>query len=640
MRQKRTTSTTLPDPALLRLRVRGLILMAFCLGFIGTVGGRLACVQATYAEKFSELAPFDNAHTGTIPASRGRILDAKGRPLTDNRIIYTLFVNPSRVPDDQRDALVSEIVRRFACDPDLVQKAIWDTECTYRELKEEMTAGEVQQFLGLPQVGPIAELMREVGVAEREARVYPLGALAGPVLGATDARDEGQVVRWAGFESTYDDVLAGRPGSYEDLRDQRGRRIPGSRREITPARNGSDLMTTLDADVQALAESALQRGLDKTGASGGTIVITEPSTGRVLALASLPAFDPSHFDEYVGDEASTFSRSTRLSFEAGSVMKIFTIAGGLEEGAVERDSMLEVTKGRLRFHGGTVPDHSYGDSVLSLRDVVVHSSNRGAAIVAVRLGRERLTGCLEKFGFGRRTELKMPGEPCGDLKQRTRRLPEIDLANMGFGHGITVSPLQLAQAMGVFANGGVLVPLRLVDGTRDPLWDTATTAPVCPTERVISPETASIMQDFMVGVIETGTAQAAKTQWICAGKTGTAQKVNPDGGYFRDRYFTTFMGYGPVPNPKWLILVVLDDPTDIRYQYGGTAAGPVFREIFNALMLRDGGRYQSTSDGESNADETDFTQSAEEGYEVSTSDDYVINPNPFAADDAADSAQN
>jgi len=583
----RVNATTAPaaDSYLLGLRIRGAVLMVFCLLTLGTILVRLAWVQTYYPERVSSLRCFRNSRTGPLPAPRGRILDVEGRALADNRFAYTLFVNPSRVPDESRDDLARMLRDSFGCDLEAVGEALQDARATRRILIPEMSAVDLDRFEDLANKSEYSRLLQEVGIWRRETRVYPLGPLAGPIIGFTASRDDGQVGLW-GLESRYDDVLAGRPGAYEDLRDQRGNRIPGSRREIEAPRSGSDVILTLDADVQALAETALANGIGRTGAVGGVVIITEPGTGEIRALASRPACDPSRFREYLTDEEALFPRSTSLSFESGSAMKVFTIAAGLEEGVVQRDSILHVTTGRLPFRGGTVPDHEYGPPDMSLRDIVVHSCNRGAALVAVGLGRNRMIDWLRRFGFGQQTALAMPGEPAGNLKEGLIPLPEIDLANMGFGQGIAVTPLQLAQATSVFANGGMLVPLSLVRGRLDSPWGYELRPVSVQPRRVLDPATVEIIQDFMVGVVEEGTAVSARTEWQCAGKTGTAQKVSPEGKYYDNRFYATFVGYGPVPDPQWLIVVILDEP---HYPYfGGAACGPVFREIFNALMLREG----------------------------------------------------
>ena len=609
-------------------RFRSGILLIVCLLFLATTAARLWYVQATYAEKFESLDCFDNLRTGQIPASRGKIFDSRGRTLADNRTVYTLFVNPQRVEDDLRTALAGQLVDRFGLDPVAVQSALQDTGSTYRPLIREMTRDDVAKFESPEIQVELGELFKEVGIQEREARVYPQGGIAGPVIGFTGKRDDGQVGLW-GLENTYDDILTGRPGWYEDLRDQRGMRIPGTRREIAVARDGSDLHVTIDAEIQRIAEEALERGVKNTDSIGGTIVITDPSTGNVLALATNPTFNPSQYLEHLEDQAALFSSATCLSYEAGSVMKIFTFSAALEDGIIDTSTTWDVGMGPIRIGGWPIPDHEYVVPVHSLEYAVVHSSNRAAALTAIEFDADTLMNWFKSFGFGSKTPVNFPGEPCGNLKESFRPLPKIDLADMGFGHGIAVTPLQLAQAVSVFANDGILVPIRLVEKRFDPSTGITLENPSGEPRRVISSGTAEIMLDYMIGVVDEGTATSAKTEWTCAGKTGTAQKVGPDGKYYSNKMYATFAGFGPIPNPRYLIVVILDEPS--WPYYGGYRCGPVFRDLFNGLMLRDGepipqDREVVTAD--SPAQNDDDASSDQDDSE----NEFVISKSPFAED--------
>ena len=633
MKRKTTTSAPAVSPYLFTLRLRAVFVMIICLVLLGAGSIRLGIVQAKYPERLQSFQCFQPRRTGIIPASRGRIFDAQMRPLADNRQVSTLFVNPSRVPDDLREPLINGLQYYLNCDPEQTRDAVYDSESTRKILIPEMTQEDIDRFNAIPYSQDNLEIFQEAGIWNREARAYPMGPLAGPVIGFTSARDGGQVGLW-GLECCYDDVLAGRPGEYEDLRDQHGNRIPGSRHELVPPRNGTDIVLTLDADIQALAESYLADGLENTGAKSGAVIITNPQTGDILALVSLPALDPSNFGEYIDDDTALFSRATCLSYEPGSVLKIFTFASALEENVIQPDSTFQVGMGPLSFHGGRVPDHAYDFPVIDLRHAVVHSSNRAAGLVARDLGRDRFIPWLEVFGFGRKTGLDLPAEPSGNLKEWMDRMPEIDLVNAGFGHGIAVTPLQLIQAMSVFANNGVLMPVRLISARYDPAWGEMVDVPSSEGYRVLSSPTAEVMEEYMIGVVEEGTAMQARTDWVCAGKTGTAQQVDPEGGYFDHQFYSTFMGYGPVDDPKWIILVILDDP---EYPYfGGASCGPIFRDIFNALMLRSGerrsipGLMEAEMQDDVSTSGQEMTEAVEPDRPYETLGGFVISHDPFS----------
>lgn len=622
----------------LRVRARWFALI-FLLLLPGLSITGITRANTKFDRKFKDLSFFQNSRKGVIPSSRGRILDCKERPIADNKVVFSLFVNSYLVPDDQRANLAQALTDKLGIDPNVSKQAVNNIFSSRQILIEEMSLEDLQRFNSLPRRGPVASLMRQVGVIPRELRCYPMGPLASPVIGFTGFRDEGQIGLW-GIEYDYDDVLSGRPGVYKDKRDQRGQRIPFSREEVISPRYGTDLILTLDVDVQALAESVLSAGILESGALGGAMVVTEPSTGNVLALASLPAFESSNYHESWHDESAKFSRATCLSYEAGSVMKIFTAAAALEEKIISPESSFYVTKGPLKFRGGVVPDHVYPKAdYVDLEYTVVHSCNRAAALMAVNLGRERMTNWLQRFGFGSVTNLDLPGEPSGNLKESHKVLSEIDVANMGFGHGITVTPLQIAQGIGVFANNGVLVPLRLVKARRDPGSSENKPIEYPGPVQILSPSTAETIQRFMTGVVEKGTATPARSPWTAAGKTGTSHKINPAGGYEAKKFISTFAGYGPIPNPKWVIVVILDEP---KWPYfGGTACGPVFRKMFTSLMIREGihparklNEKDTSKQSKSENSPSDFLAKADN----SSSDDfieegeYILTPDPFSND--------
>jgi cell division protein FtsI/penicillin-binding protein 2 len=634
MNSTRMASLTPEVLELNRLKIRARWLRIVCFGMLiyATAGLLIALVR--YPSIISQTACFQLQRGGQIPSSRGRIFDSNKNAIVDNRIVSTMFVNPSRVKDDQRQELIDILCQNFACDPMTITDALNATDKTRFVLSEELTGAELERFNSLKLDSSTSKAMQEVGLMTREVRYYPNGPIASPLLGFTACRDEGQVGLW-GIEEKYDDVLAGRPGEYTDTRDQRGRRIPFSREEVLSPRYGTDLVLTIDSDIQVLAESALSAGIMETNSIGGAVVVTDPVTGNVLALASLPTYDPIYTNDFISNKEAYFSRSTALSYEPGSVMKIFTIAAGLEEKVITPTSSLHVTTGKLKFKGGYVPDHAPPPVAdLDIRTVVVKSSNRGAALVAVMLGHDRINDWFHKFGFGVQTPLGLPGEPSGNLKESLKPFPEIDLADMGFGQGITISPLQLAQGLGVFANGGSLVPLRLVKGRRDPgCSDLVQLNPSDPVQ-VLSPDTAATMQNFMIGVVEEGTATKARNGWVCAGKTGTAQKVI-NGNYGNQLYFATFAGYGPIPDPKYVIVVILDEPRPDHY--GGSACGPIFRTIFNALMIKEGIPPSRKSDGtpvspgdiQTASDITQPAQTANQADYITNAKGYVISSDPF-----------
>ncbi|MFH1676213.1 MAG: penicillin-binding protein 2 [bacterium] len=656
MRQAQTISRPRPRslPDLKRFEARGRLVMVFCLLFLFFTGGRLIWVNMKYKDKINGLKCFQHLREGAIPASRGRIFDCNNLPIVDNGIENALFVNPSFVPEESRAELAVALAQFIGTDSVSVL-SILDSNSTYRELIGSMTPEQVQQFNAMKTSPQSTELLREVGIKSKEIRIYPNGPMAGSFFGFVSWRDKGTVGIW-GLENRYDDVLAGRPGLYRDLRDQRSNRIPGSRTVLREPRPGTDLYTTIDANAQILAENWLREGMKITGAKDGIVIITEPSTGKIRALVSLPSVNPADYKKIFADaecepsgdeiidideniltqeeirDEMLFSRATSLSYEPGSIMKIFTFSSAVEDDVISPTETFNVTKGPLKFRGGYVPDHDYKyGPIINLENAVVHSSNRAAALTAIKLGDERLKWWLRNFGFGQKTPLNWPGEPAGDLKDWLNPFPEIDLADMGFGHGLTASPLQIVQAASVFPNDGILVPLKLFRARRDSSLSEPLDLPSETPRRVLSPDTVEIMEGFMIGVVEEGTAMQAKTMWTCSGKTGTAQKINPEGGYYDNKFYSTFIGYGPIPDPKWLILVTLDEP---KYPYfGGAACGPVFKAIFTGLMVREYGLPEKENDQSESSIRDLSAEDFRNQFETeksSVSGEYVISSNPFA----------
>ncbi|HEX9746331.1 MAG TPA: penicillin-binding protein 2 [bacterium] len=556
--------------------VCGATMLASCAG--------LLLVYPRHQQDIKSMRSFKTDREGIIPASRGRILDRNHEPVAENRIVARLFVNPSRVDPDLRYPLIQALMEHFTLDEGAIADNLTDPSCRFRILCEDLPSEQENWFYDHRWDPFYNDILQEVGILYEEERVYPNGEFAGPVIGYTGDNSKGL----GGMELKLDLVMAGRPGLYTDVRDQRGNRVPGTRHVEVEERNGTDIVLTLDNEIQKIAWYALYDGILDTGAKGGAVIVTDPRTGDIRAMVSLPAYEPSHYQDYLDDEYSMFNRPACLSYEAGSVMKVFTFAAGLEEEVISEDQNFHVGHGRLYFGNYSVPDHTYSyDPDVSLRDSVVHSCNRAAALTSTWLGRDTITDWFHRFGFGVKTDIAFPGEPSGNLKESLTFFSRIDLANMGFGHGITCSPLQLVQGFSAFANDGYIVPLRLVDARIDPEAGTEITMPYCDPQQVLSHDVAELMNRFMVETVEDGTATQARTQWTSAGKTGTAQKLDDTGHYAANRFYATFVGYGPVPDPRWLILVVLDEPQRPNH-FAGTASGPVYKAIFSALMLKYG----------------------------------------------------
>ncbi|MEO8036141.1 MAG: penicillin-binding transpeptidase domain-containing protein, partial [Acidobacteriota bacterium] len=344
--------------------------------------------------------------------------------------------------------------------------------------------------------------------------------------------------------------------------------------------DGNDVVLTIDSVVQFITERALARAVERYRAAGGSAIVMDPSDGSILAMASLPTFDPNRFGESL--PATWRNRNTQEMYEPGSTFKIVTAAAGLEEGIITPSQIIDCGNGAIQI--GNVAIHEHGGhrySLMTFEDVIVHSSNVGTIRVGLSLGPARFYKYMRDFGFGERTGIQLPGEATG-LVRRTEKWSMLSNASMSIGQEIGVTPLQIVRAVATVANGGVRVEPRIVDRIVDAkgrvLFKPATPEP----RRVISEKTAAVLNEILKAVVARGTGEnAALAEHIVAGKTGTAQKAGR-GGYSPDKFVASFAGYVPADRPRLVMLVVIDEPKGA--QYGGTVAAPVFREIAEASL--------------------------------------------------------
>ncbi len=409
-----------------------------------------------------------------------------------------------------------------------------------------------------------------VGFLRENRRYYPNKQLAGHLLGYVGIDNQGL----GGIESTYDREISGRPGKMLIQTDARRRAFS---RVAEPPTAGAAIELTIDKFLQHIAERELQAAIARHQAESGSVVILEPYSGEILAVASAPAFNPNTFAE--ASPETLRNRAVQDVYEPGSTFKIVTAAAALEEGVVTRDEMFDVSAGVIRVGARTVSDlHTYG--VLTFEDVMVKSSNVGAIKVGLRLGPERLSRYVRRFGFGQRLSPDLPGESSGIVPNPTT-LDDQGVVSVSMGYQVAVTPLQVAAAASAVANGGELVAPRAVRAVIRGTSRQESRRRVI--RRAITPETAAELTSMMEGVVERGTATAARIPgYPVAGKTGTAEKV-VDGGYSNHEHHASFVGFVPSRAPALTILVVIDTPRDGPHT-GGAVAAPVFKRIAEAAL--------------------------------------------------------
>ncbi|MBW2493921.1 MAG: penicillin-binding protein, partial [Deltaproteobacteria bacterium] len=419
-----------------------------------------------------------------------------------------------------------------------------------------------------------------VGVLDEPRRIYPHHQLASRVVGFANIDGEG--VR--GIEQQEDDWLRGTLRRIPVERDARGRKLwIGGDTQWNTA--GGDVALTIDATLQAQTEEALREAVSASGARGGIVVVMDPWTGDILALAENPDFDPNEFRNL--DFASTRSRAFADAIDPGSTLKTFLIAAALEEGAIQLDDVIDCEDGSFQVPGKTIHDH-HPNGELTPAGVLRVSSNIGAVKIAYLLGRAAHYRALRRFGFGGVTNSQFPGESAGVLRPWKKWKP-VDHATIAYGQGINVTPIQLAAATSALANGGLWVQPRLVAARRAPGGDWRTRRPE-PGHRVIREETADAVLEMLEGVISPeGTGSLAGLKGVrVGGKTGTPQKYDPESQSFsQDRYEAWFMGVVPIDAPKLVIVVRVDEARRPAHTGGATAA-PLFARVAAAQLTRYG----------------------------------------------------
>jgi cell division protein FtsI/penicillin-binding protein 2 len=588
------------------------VFIAFWLLFTG-FGFRLIQIQLWEHEKYVAIARGAHSTRIPIPAQRGAIRDVRGEILATNRPLKRVIVdgtrltfprpagvkaskNPTAAEQQEMAAQAAERLVALVTGPlDLDDKERLETlervrdsvpvkviengtENVIRPGRPYLVIGKKISEESSAQIRAILEAEKIKGVyfEPDSERIYPNGSLLSHVVGFLDS--EGVGVQ--GIEKTLEKNLLGQAGYRQIERDRFGNELAQYRGIEQDARDGDDVVLTVDTALQAIVERELDEAVKKYKPDMATVVMMRPSTGEILAMASRPDFDPNDF--HAAEPEQMKNRAVLDMVEPGSTFKIVAVAAALNEKRVKPDTTVFCENGRWEYGGSLLHDaHPYG--VLKVNDIIVHSSNIGAAKLAIQLGSRPFYQYIKQFGFGDRTGIELPGE-IGGIVHPVERWSAISISRIPMGHEVGVTPLQLTNAMCTIANGGRLMMPRLVNS----VIDSRTGQPSMisqPVEirRVISEETARQMRNALEGVAAPGgtAKQAAVKGYRVGGKTGTAQKVDPkNGGYLHGKYIVSFVGFLPAENPEIVCLVLLDNAqAKPNENFGGQVAGPVFSRI-------------------------------------------------------------
>ncbi|GBD20311.1 Stage V sporulation protein D [bacterium HR28] len=548
-----------------RLRV---LLAAFVL-FSGAVSYRVVSFAVLQGPVLAQRAEAFRYREDIVPAHRGDILDARGRVLATDIPADRVSAIVRQVEDPHRTAqLLAPLIGRSAED---IEAALTQPGREWVVLQRQLDPEVSAQIRALELPGIVLD--------PEPKRAYPMGDFASQVLGFVNWEYRGAY----GLEAAYDSVVGGIPGQLVGERDLAGNVIALGQSSWNPPKDGATLVLTIDSAVQYIAESVLDRTIQEQRAAGGTIIVMDVRTGAILAMANRPSFDPNRFTA-VSDPALFVNPSVSATYEPGSTFKVITMALGLDAGVVTPQTVVDGGAYRELPDGTRIYNallQEFGPETMT--EVLIHSSNVGAMEVVDRLGPERFYDGVERFGFGQPTGVDLPGEVEGIVNRPgTAGWSLTTFYTNAFGQGIAVTPLQLVTAVSAIANGGVLMRPYIVQEIRDG-QRIQVTQPT-PVRRVIREETARTLSEMLAEVMDSYSTRFRIPGYRIAAKTGTAEIPGPH-GYERGEGATiaSVIGYGPVENPRFCVLVKIDRPKGSPW--GERAAGPAFAEVFRQLLL-------------------------------------------------------
>lgn len=552
-------------------RISFLIFLFFVLA--ATIVGRLFYIQIIKHDEYKKLADSQHIRKSKLLAKRGTISFSDGQiPLAENKGTRKVYIATREIEDPESTSKI--LANLLEMDEKEVFEKVSNKEDPWVFLKE-IPATEGEKIKNIKGVHFEMNFERE----------YPQREMASHVVGFCNKENKGQY----GLEEYYQNNLRGKDGFREGVVDAKGREIFSSFNKIQDPIDGDNLVLTLDYNIQFFIEGKLEESVKKYGADGGTIIVSDPKTGEILAMASRgpsnkPKFDPNEFPKFEMEDYKNPAIS--IPFEPGSIFKPITMAGALEEGVVAPDTTY-IDKGEVRIGSHIIRNadlKSHGEKTMT--EVLELSLNTGAVFVEEKLGREKFIEYVKKFGFGKKTGIDLAGEVPGSISNilyPKSKEKKIEYANASFGQGIAVTPIQIVAAFSAIANQGKMVRPHVVKKIIHPDKTEEEIQPetLC---QVISPQTASWLTAMMVSVVKRGYGKKAGVDgYLIAGKTGTAQV--PDikrGGYFPDRTIHSFVGFAPAFDPEFLIFLKLDNPHGVRFSSDSLA--PVFHDIAQYLF--------------------------------------------------------
>lgn len=563
-----------------RLNALSVVFALLAVVFVGRLLDRQVLRRASYtaqAEKQYYTEVQQPAHRGAIyvkDADSTNLIDESKTglfPVATDVELFDVIVTPKNVKDKKDTA--GKLASILPEDENTIYEAINNDKWYVPPIKKKIDKETADKISALEISG--------VSLDNDYSRVYPEKEFLSQLLGFVDYDGNGRY----GVEEYYDGVLRGEGGTLKGLKDNLGKVIKVE--ESAPGKDGASLVLTIDRSIQYMAEKKLKEGIEKYGADGGSIVIADPKTGEILAMASSPNYDPNKFNEVKTEDQGVFLNPTISSnWEPGSIFKPIVVSAAVSDDKVEPDS--KPTESEGGFTNEVVVDgyeihnalnKAYGYETVT--QILENSDNIGMVWVANKLGSEVMANYIAKFGFGEKTGIDLSGEAAGQVSSY-KKWKDVNRATISFGQGISVTPIQIIQAFSAIANKGKMVKPRVVDKiieSDDDERDVETSE----VGQIISEEDASKVTDMLISVVQNGHGKKAQVDgYKIAGKTGTAQVPKQGGGYEENDHIGSFVGYGPTDDPKFVMLVKFDKPKNV--EWAESSAAPVFGEIANWLL--------------------------------------------------------
>lgn len=548
----------------LRYRLTFLILI---LAFV-VITLRLFYWQVVKAQELYVLAQSQYGRLIKVEPIRGEIKTFDGFPIAANKISYLVFANPKEVKDKKKFAETLAPILKVDIASIAAQLTLDRLWVPLKSAIDTQTKDSIKS-LSLP----------GIGFEEKSTRFYPEASMSSQMLGFVGKDDIGEDKGYFGLEGYYDRLLRGRESYRVNVQDALGKPILSKATEGAGKIDGSNLILSVDRPIQFLVEKKLKDGVEAYGASSGMVGIMNPKTGEIIALASNPTFQPSEYQKSAEDlYKNPFISNT---YEPGSTIKPIIMSAALDAKLIKPQTKCPICSGPVKI--GEYELHTWNDKYfkeINMTDVIIHSDNTGMVYVAQKLGVDKMIFYLNKFGIGSLTRIDSQGEIAPNLKPKNAWYP-VDLATTGFGQGISVTPIQLLVSFSAIANDGKMMQPHFVTGVESPDGQVAK-IPHKVLGRPISEQTAKVMTEILVEAVNKGEAQWARLKgYRIAGKTGTAS-IPVKGHYDPSKTITSFIGFAPAENPKFVMLVILDKPTVAIY--GSETAAPIFFDIAKDIL--------------------------------------------------------